>query len=372
MPRANAGRPLPGRTIAAIARYLCARYGEGTELMDASAIGEATSARSVKGFGYGTPIAVTFRRGRRTERVVIETMKPGPFGHEHRADRAQAILWDYDSYARLPRHVPALDVGAFTASGELMSLRDAREHFLLTAWTEGRSYHEDLDRIAASGRLTALDHRRARALAEYLAGVHRRKRRDPALYRRRLRELIGHGECIMGLTDSYPRRFAFIDEALLRSIETRANAWRWQLRHHAARLCAVHGDFHPWNILFRRGVDFSTLDRSRGEWGEAADDVTALAINYVFFSVRRYGSLAGPFATLFRAFWDRYVEASRDRALGSCVAPFFAFRGLVIASPLWYPTLSLEVRRKLFRFIDSVLAEPRFDPRAVNHYLEAR
>jgi hypothetical protein len=33
-----------------------------------------------------------------------------------------------------------------------------------------------------------------------------RKRRDPDLYRRRLRELIGYGECIMGLTDSYPDR----------------------------------------------------------------------------------------------------------------------------------------------------------------------
>ena len=35
----------------------------------------------------------------------------------------------------------------------------------------------------------------------------------------------------------------------------------------------MHGDFHPWNLLFREGVEFSVLDRSRGEWGEPADDV---------------------------------------------------------------------------------------------------
>ena len=49
-------------------------------------------------------------------------MKPGPFGHEHPADRAQAILWDYDSYGRLPRHVKALDVGAFTDDRQLISV----------------------------------------------------------------------------------------------------------------------------------------------------------------------------------------------------------------------------------------------------------
>ena len=51
-------------------------------------------------------------------------------------------------------------------------------------------------------------------------------------------------------------------------------------------------------------------------------------------------------------------------------APFFAFRGLVIASPVWYPTLPLSVRRTLFRFIQNVLAEERFDPNAVNRYCE--
>ena len=50
-------------------------------------------------------------------------------------------------------------------------------------------------------------------MAGYLASIHRVKRRDADLYRRRLRELIGHGECIMGLTDSYPQQYAFITES---------------------------------------------------------------------------------------------------------------------------------------------------------------
>jgi hypothetical protein len=348
--------------------YLRARFGPRTVLLSYGPIGKESSQGAYKQYGYGSPVKVTFRVGRQRRAAVIETMKPGPFGHEHMADRAQAILWDYDSYGRLPHHVAALDVGAFTAQRELFSVAQAKEFFVLTQWVEGSSYHEDIQRLLDGGALRGLDRRRATALATYLAGIHGRKRRDPDLYRRRLRELIGHGECIMGLTDSYPARFGFITEALLRSVEDSCNRWRWRLRSETHRLSQVHGDFHPWNVLFRTGTDFSVLDRSRGEWGEPADDVTSMTINYLFFSLCRWGCLRGPFEVLFRLFWETYLRASGDVGVTKAAAPFFAFRGLVLASPVWYPKLSLDVRRRIFRFIENVLDAPRFEPERVNEY----
>ena len=349
-------------------RYLRDRFGSHTTLLSYGPIGKESSKGAYKQYGYGSPVKVTFRAGRSVRSAVIETMSPGPFGHEHMADRAQGMLWDYDSYGRLPRHVEALDVGAFTSSQEMLSVARAREFFVLTQWTEGVGYNADLQRLAKGGSLSTLDRRRTKALATYLAGIHRRKRRDPDLYRRRLRELIGHGECIMGLTDSYPARFEFITEDLLRGVEEACNRWRWRLRGKAHRLSQVHGDFHPWNVLFRRGVDFSVLDRSRGEWGEPADDVTSMTINYLFFSLCRWGRLRGPFEILFRLFWETYTEASGDDELAQAAAPFFAFRGLVLASPVWYPKLSVEVRSSIFRFVENVLAVPRFDPSRTDEY----
>ncbi len=349
-------------------RYLQDRFGPRTVLLSYGPIGKESSQGEYKQYGYGSPIKVTFRSGGARRSAVLETMSPGPFGHEHMADRAQAILWDYDSYGRLPRHVKAFDVGAFSSTQELFSVAQAREFFVLTQWTEGASYHEDLQRLAKGQSLRALDRRRTNALAVYLAEIHRKKRRDPDLYRRRLRELIGHGECIMGLTDSYPPRFEFITEDLLRGIEESCNRWRWRLRGDTHRLSQVHGDFHPWNVLFRTGADFAVLDRSRGEWGEPADDVTSMTINYLFFSLCRWGRLRGPFEVLFRLLWDTYIESSRDDDVRKAAAPFFAFRGLVLASPVWYPKLSIEVRRSIFRFVQNVLNEPRFDPSRVNEY----
>jgi hypothetical protein len=351
-------------------RFLRDRFGAEAKLLSATVIGNAGSKGTHKRYGYGTPIKVTFRMGRRVRSAVLETMKPGPFGHEHMADRAQAMLWDYDSYGRLPRHVKALDVGAFTAKGELMSVAQAEEFFVLNQWTDGESYHLDLERLMKGGALRALDRERVKAMARYLAKIHATTKRDADLYKRRLRELIGHGECIMGLTDSYPAPYGFITSDLLRTIEESCNRWRWRLRAKTNRLSQVHGDFHPYNVLFRTGTDFSVLDRSRGEWGEPADDVTAMTTNYLLHSLIRRGRLNGPFETLFRLFWDTYMEASGDKDVTATAAPFFAFRGLVVASPVWYPTLSIDVRRKIFRFIENVLDAPRFEPERVNEYCQ--
>lgn len=350
--------------------YLKHRFGPPVRLLAYGPVGKETSGTVLKGYGYGAPVRLTFRAGPTVRRVVLETMSPGPFGHEHMADRAQALLWDFDSYGRLPRHVPALDVGAFAGDGSLFSVASAREFFVLTEWADGSAYQHDLERIMKTGRLTPLDRARMKALADYLARIHRVKRRQPDLYRRRLRELIGHGECIMGLTDSYPLPCGFITAHRLRRIEEACNRHRWRLRTRANRLSQVHGDFHPWNVLFRRKTDFSVLDRSRGEWGEPADDVTAMTINYLFCSLQRWGELRGPFETLFRGFWERYLAESRDHGVLETAAPFFAFRGLVIASPVWYPNLTTEVRRAIFRFIENVLAGERFDPAEANRYLK--
>jgi len=362
---------MPPLTKQSLDRYLRDRFGPSASVVSFGPIGKESSKGLYKQYGYGAPVKITFRVGRTVRSAVLETMSPGPFGHEHMADRAQAMLWDYDSYGRLPRHVKALDVGAFTARGRLFSIAEAEELFVLTQWEEGTSYHMDLERLANEDRLHPLDRNRTEALARYLAMIHRKKRRDPDLYRRRLRELIGHGECIMGLTDSYPERFEFITEELLCRIEEACNRWRWRLRERADRLSQVHGDFHPWNVLFRQGVRFFVLDRSRGEWGEPADDVTSMSINYLFFSLCQSGKLQGPLERVFRTFWDSYCEASGDQAVTETAAPFFAFRGLVLASPVWYPRLPTEVRKTIFRFVENVLNSPRFDPSRVNEYCQA-
>ena len=99
--------------------------------------------------------------------------------------------------------------------------------------------------------------------------------------------------------------------------------------------------------------------------------MTCLSLNYLFFSLQRSGRLQGDFERLFRGFWARYLERSGDLEILDVAAPFFAFRALVMANPLWYPVLEADVRRKMLDFALNVLDAPRFDPARANQYCGA-
>jgi hypothetical protein len=358
--------------LAALAPYLERLLGRPVEILAAQPLGAADAA-DVKGFGYGVPFAVRCRVGDETRELVVARTRPVQgFGHDYPADRAWQALYAHVAYNDFPRHVRSLDVGFRRASGELVSAGDAVEFFQVVDKAEGRPYWRDLEALLEAP-LDDRDSARAQALARFLADVHRDKRDEPTLWARRLRELVGHGECLMGILDSYPHPYPLLPPDVAEAIERAAVGWRWRLRGRAERLSRVHGDFHPWNLLFREGTDFSVLDRSRGEWGEPADDVAALAINYLFFGLRRQaaGRDVEPFLTLFRVFLETYLEASGDHEVCRVMPPFLAFRALVIAHPRWYPTLTSATRAGLIGFARCMMDDCLFDPSDVRALFRA-
>ena len=355
--------------------YLANKFGSPLKIRNVKELGlasEQEKEQEIKGFGYGKPYLVVFetREGKQKE-VVISSMRGDGFGHDHLSDRAQILIWQHHAFNTLPKHVKSVDVGYFTKEGRMESASDATEYFIVCDKVEGEEYVNDLNRLKDGGALRKEDEARVSALASYLADIHAVKNDDAQLYVRRIRELVGHSECIFGLTDSYPSQNEFITGEELAEIEKKCIDLRWRLKERTGRLCMVHGDFHPWNVMFRKGTDFTVLDRSRGEWGEAADDVTAMTINYLFFGLLKAdgAEIDDDFKRLYELFFDVYLEKTGDYELLKVIQPFYAFRGLVVASPVWYPNISLRTRKKLFNFIRNVLDAEEFDYNEVSMYL---
>jgi hypothetical protein len=316
--------------------------------------------------GYGVPLrlALVDEHTGRARDVVLHFAAPNRFGHDRRADRAGDMLLAYDTFHTIPHQASSLDVGMVDDQGHLRSLRDAGEFWLLTEWVPGRLYVDDLRRIATTRIATEADVRRARALATCLVELHTRLDDDGIAYARAVRDLVGHGEGIFGIIDGYDDDVPGASLARLEEIEARCLAWRWRLKQRPDRLARTHGDFHPFNVVLGAADEIALLDASRGGKGDPADDVTCMAINFLFFGLRDRDAWAAGFAPLWRSFWSTYLEGSGDRALLEVAAPFLAWRALVLCSPRWYPDLDAASRTRLLGFIERTLDAARFAPEA--------
>jgi aminoglycoside phosphotransferase (APT) family kinase protein len=346
--------------------YLRRRGFEGARIVAMTPLGQDSQA-GLKTYGYGRPLKVAFVHEGRTRYVVLRTMAPDPFGHDRRSDRARVLLDAHDVAAHIPDHVAPLDVGAFDETGRLVQMARG-EIFFVTEYVPGRLYARDLSALQDEQEHAPLDRERAEALAGYLARVHAR-RVDPALYARDIRDTVGGGEGIFGIVDSYPLDHAVAGPERLRAIEHGALELRSELKRRPLRARRTHGDFHPFNILFREGTDFTVLDASRGGAGEPADDVTALSINYLFFELAQRGRFDGPLRGLWDRFWDVYLRRSKDRGVLEAAPLFFAWRGLVVASPVWYPDVDDAVRDRLLAFVERLVEGRAFDPFRVEDLL---
>ena len=350
------GPPNRALLAAAVRRVL-----PGAALVGVEPIGvEPARAVARKGTGYGRPLKLTVELPEGERRaLVFRTAAPDEFGHDRRADRLAELLLAFDTFELVPDHVLPIDVGA-VAPGGLASLRGAGEPYLITEWAEGRLYADDLRQLVHDDP-APLDLERARALARWLARLHGRRLHDPVAWRRAVRDLLGSGEGIFGLVDAYPPGAPGVAPGALEALERAALGWRWRLRDRTERLARTHGDFHPFNLLFDEGTRLTVLDASRGAAGDPADDVTALAVNYVFFALQAPGRWRRAYARLWVAFWETYLAHAGEGVLDAA-PPFLCWRALVLACPRFYPDLPAEARQALLGWAARVLAHERFDP----------
>jgi len=340
---------------------------QGAEILKITALGADSAVASVtaKDTGYGAPLRIDVRQDGALRSLVLHSATPNPFGHEYRADRAAEMLIAADTFGLVPRHSQVFDVGAFRGE-DFVSLRGTGEFYLLTEYVEGRPYAHDLRRIAESGTLRPEDLRRVDALVHYLVGSHSIKLPEASLYTRSIRDLVGGGEGIFGIIDGYPAHVEGTSREQLDRIESLCVGWRSRLKHRYQRLVRIHGDFHPFNVLFDEQSELHLLDASRGSAGDAANDVCAMAVNFLFFALDDPQSWAPSFQPLWRRFWAEYLNQSRDSALLEVVAPFLAWRCLVLANPVWYPHVPAAARMNLLEFTIQALLARTFDPESAN------
>jgi hypothetical protein len=348
--------------------YLESKFGHGVEVLDIVKLGE--------GF-HNAGFLLKFKQDSKLKALVMRIVRGDTgWGHDYVSDRASVLLLQHMLYNAAPKNtcIPSTDVVAVLKNGSLVSIGDAVEFIqFVEPLTEehGRPYVEHLLELSRRGSLTRKDVDMCIKCVEYLSTLHSKKSSNRNLYVRHIRDLIGHGEMLMGVIDTYQDDLDFISDEEICRIEVEAVKWRSRLKKKTHRLSRIHGDFHPFgNIRFKPDGSIVAVDLSREMYGEPADDVTALTINYLFISIWQHGSLEDGFRRLFKLFYEEYISRTGDEEILRVVQPFYAFRGMVVIHPVYYPEMRKEQRRMLVNFVLNVLEEDEFNPDDIDRYLK--
>lgn len=321
---------------------------------------EAVEFRELgKGF-HGTGYLIVLKDGRR---MVLKTLRPeAELGHEYAADRAQVLFLANEIYD-LKNHIKAYDAGAVTEEG-LVSAGSASDFFLVMEElpSGAKDYKQDMERIMNEDRLTERDRKRAKILAEYLAKIHSERKKAPSLYKRKIRESICHNELMTGVIDIYPEKVPWTTDKELTDLAKAGLEWWDRLKRKTGRLCAIHGDFYYNNIFFDESDRLVTTDRSRGAWGEPAEDVITLVINWVFWAMHKHAAFKGPFRELTEIFLKTYLEKTGDKELFGIMPLFFISRAPIVCCPVFYPEASYDkTRRLMFDYVWEMHRKGRFE-----------
>jgi hypothetical protein len=350
-----------------VKKYLEAKEGSKVKILNYEKLGSGWH-----GTGYKVKFEVRSAKSEVKE-IVLRTLMPEGFSHDFIADRAKVFVTQHEMAQNIPGHVRSYDVSGYTKSNELISIGDAVEFFQAVEVAEGCSYGADFQRIKDSGILQKDDLRKAKLLGEYLAKLHSKtfkgtKEAEVSIRRRHSRDAIGHGEMMMGVIDTYPAGFTFISKDDLTEMICKAVRYRESVKDIEYKPCRIHGDFHPGNIIFE-GVRIKLLDSSRELWGDPADDVVSLALNYIWFAVMQSGSFSGPFSMLFKAFWSAYFKNTEHKHISRTFGVHLAFRSVVVAHPVFYGAQTDATRKKIMKLTAKVLTSNSFDPSKIKEYL---
>ena len=327
---------MPTITLQAVEEYLRTLYAKPVRVLSMSSRGKQEEGDTLKGFGYGTPLFLEYDVAGERKKPCSKPCPPLPTatttsptgprpssGNTPRSTISRATCAPSTAGPSSIRATSSPPAGPRSSFSSRNSLSERVISKTLSGSGTGGNDGAGLSARSQPVRLPCGDPCGETRCSAPLRAAHPGPPGPRGMHHGPHRQL--------------PPSFDFIDQALLKRIELLCAEWRWRVKDRSHRLCRVHGDFHPWNILFREGADFTVLDRSRGEWGDPADDVSTMTINYLFFSLQRTGRLEGDMEKMFALFWENYLAGTGDREMLDVIAPFYAWRGLVIASPVWYP-----------------------------------
>ena len=228
----------------------------------------------------------------------------------------------------LPLQARILDRGIITRDPNQISTKDVSFIYEIIDFIPSISYSKYLKNLFESQSLTDRDIRKAQVISDYLANIYNTSSKsDRPTYVKGICNFVQHtseifdnfklneGFCIRYTNEINIIRGA-LDDLLINSVKN-------------DKVCLVHNDFHPNNILFYKN-EFSTIDKFGYQFGEQAADIAVSTLFYIWYELRS-DSKTKPFMTLYNNFMNNYISKTHNHRIFDILPVFYGTRALILA-----------------------------------------
>lgn len=229
--------------------------------------------------------------------------------------------------------------------------------------SEGKAYSAILSEREAKTAVDAEDRLEIENIIDYLSRIHaikypsRDKRELDQVYNDGLRAELVHPEVTMPflheIEDDHPIIPIEKQGEYLVIVLKLIRAWR----NRSDRLCALHGDFWGANVFLRRDSSVWVIDYSRIPWGDPGVDVGKWMSYYLYYYYKTNNAY---YKELGNIFLETYIKKTGDEEILRSASFGFVFAGVLYASLDPFPNMDMEVRKKVFDHIWSILKNNRF------------
>lgn len=325
----------------------------------------------------GTGYLLEFNCNKKNHRLILKSIFAKNLNLDYPADRAQSFLLAHDAYNSMSNHIKSKDVISLTNKNHLKSIGDSKEFYILMEEAKGKDFSKDFEEIKIKGILTKEHKKKILILSDFLVELHKQKSNLFSCYRRKIRDTFAGDGSIMQILDAWPKNdFELFKEDWEEIIKNSLKIWMIS-RSMSHRNVEIHGDFHPGNLWFDN-FNLTILDRARGKYGEAADDISSFLINPIFYSVSKSKRFKGAFKEMFDLFWNNYFSKTGDKEMRKIMGLFIAFRVAVVCNPIFYsddffggPQNAHNTRKKMINLCKNILKDSEFNPAKINFYLSS-
>jgi thiamine kinase-like enzyme len=177
----------------------------------------------------------------------------------------------------------------------------------------GRAFSKTLKEVHLSGELSNNVVKQTLKISDYLADIYNQSSKsDKVVYVRETCNFITYTKKQINFLRShesynkYNKSVKIIDNSLDKLLKDSINR---------EKVCLVHNDFHPNNIIFN-GSDLHTIDKIGRLYGDQLVDISAVTLFYIWNELRS-DIESRPFLKLHNLFMDNYVNKTKNNMFGS-------------------------------------------------------